>query len=84
MKKVLVMKSATLSIHFLNYMFREARRLKMGIPQSVYGEPSKPTLSPWGEVFTEWGLVCEKGIVCSRPDGPTEGMDAQFSELVPE
>ena len=63
--KLCILRSDTLSIPALDFMLRVARQSNLGTPEGAYGEPPTPN----GAGFSEWGIICEKGIVCSKKVG---------------
>ena len=55
----------TINIGVINMIFKVAQQqpLIFGAPVRFYGEPSD-----YAKVFSEWGLICEKGIICSKKE----------------
>jgi hypothetical protein len=66
--KYLVIRSGILSISALNHLLETAHKLNLGEPIGVYGYPPDDD----GQCFLEWGIVCERGIVCAREVQDTE------------
>ena len=67
LEKHIVMQTGNFTIPGMNYLFEMARTLNLGQPTGVYGHPP----DPFRQYFTEWGVICEKGIVCSREEADT-------------
>jgi hypothetical protein len=67
MEKHVVMRTGNVTIPGLNYLLDKARILNLGPPTGVYGHPP----NDFGSWYKEWGVICEKGIVCSREEQDT-------------
>ena len=72
MTKLCVLCVGNISVAALNHLIETARRLNLGAIVRAYSEPVMHP-APRGHVFSEWGIICERGIVCSRSS--TDGHD---------